>query len=127
MKSGSHVNRPASHGDLQIVSSPQLERVMGQLTHAKECARDASREIWDFAVEIDALTAMGLTADDIRWLVTNGYVRHGQEVTKQSDAARNFHPVRDLTFTKQACFVVTDAGLRLTTAVPVGSGLRRAA
>jgi hypothetical protein len=111
----------------QRIAAP-IQAAIVRLADAYDCARDLQCDLWDLAVEIDTLTAIGISVEDLRWLVTNGYVRHGQEITRRSDAARNFHPVRrDLTFTKKTCFVITDAGLRRTTTAPVGSRLRRAA
>jgi len=107
--------------------TPPIQSAIVRLAEAYDYARDMQCDLWDFAVEIDVLTDIGLSVDDLRWLVASGYVRHGQEVTSRSDAARNFRPARDLNFTKKTCFVLTDAGLRLTAMAPVGSGLQRAA
>ncbi len=107
--------------------SPPIQTAIVHLAEAYDYARDTQCDLWDFAVEIDTLTTIGLSLDDVRWLVTGGYVRHGREVTGRSDAARRFRPARDLSFTKTTCFVLTDAGLQLTTAEPAGSGLKRAA
>ena len=98
-----------------------------RLAEAHDYACDKQCDLWDFAVEIDALTAIGLSLDDLRWLVTGGYVQHGREVTRRSDVARRFRPARNLDFTKTTCCVLTDAGLQLTTAEPAGPGLIRAA
>ncbi|MGD0653834.1 MAG: hypothetical protein ABSA16_05780 [Thermoguttaceae bacterium] len=107
--------------------APPIQAAIVRLAEAYDYARDMQCDLWDFAVEIDALTAIGLSVDDLRWLVTSGYVRHGREITRRSDAARDFRPTQDLNFTKKTCFVATDAGLRLTTTVPIGSGLKRVA
>ncbi len=110
----------------QRVASP-IQAALVRLAEAYDYALDIQCNLWDFAVEIDALTAIGLSVDDLRWLVTGGYVRHRREVTSRSDAVRDFHPTQDLNFTKKSCFVATEAGLRLTTKVPIGSGLKRVA
>jgi hypothetical protein len=108
------------------VATP-IKAALVRLAEAYDYARDMQCDLWDFAVEIDALVAVGLLPDDLRWLVTSGYVQHGREVTRHSDAARRFQPAGDLTFTKTTCFVLTEAGLRLTSAEHVASGLQRAA
>jgi len=110
----------------QHVATP-IKAALVRLAEAYDYARDMQCDLWDFAVEIDALVAVGLLPDDLRWLVTSGYVQHGREVTRHSDAARRFQPAGDLTFTKTTCFVLTEAGLRLTSAEHVASGLQRAA
>jgi len=110
----------------QCVPTP-IKAAIVRLAEAYDYARDMRCDLWKFAVDIDDLKAIGLSADDLRWLVANGYVRHGREITKRSDLARKFRPARDLNFAKNTCFVATAAGLRLTTTAPVGSGLQRAA
>ena len=93
---------------------------MVRLAEAYDYARDMQCDLWDFAVEIEALTAIGLSLDDLRWLVTSGYVRHGREVTRPSDAARRFRPARNLNFTKTDVFCA--GGCRTATD---GRGSRR--
>ena len=84
----------------QHVATP-IQAAIVRLAEAYDYARDTQCDLWDFAVEIDALMAIGLSLDDLRWLVTSGYVRHGREVTRRSDAARRFRPARNLNFTKR--------------------------
>ncbi len=110
----------------QHMATP-MQAAIVRLAEANDYAWDTESDLWDFAVEIDALLAIGLSLDDLRGLVTSGYVQHGREISGRSDAARRFRPARDLNFTKTTCFVLADAGLRLTTAEPGGPGLKRAA
>ena len=109
----------------QHLATP-IQVALVRLAEAYDYACDMQCDLWEFAVEIDALKAIGLKLDDLRWLVTSGYARHGQELTKPSDTARRFRPARDLKFAKKSCFVVTEAGLQLTTTGIAGSGMRRA-
>jgi len=106
---------------------PPIQAAILRLAEAYNYARDTHCDLWDFAVEIDVLTAIGLSVDDLRWLVASGYARHRLEVTRRNDAARSFLPAQDLNFTKKTCFVLTDAGLGMTVTAPVASELRRAA
>lgn len=110
----------------QRVATP-IQTAIVRLAEAHDYACDSECDLWEFAVEIDELTAIGLSLDDLRWLVAGGYVRHGREVTGRSDAARRFRPARNPDFTRTTCFVLTDAGLQLTTVEPAGTGLKRAA
>lgn len=73
---------------------------------------------WEFAVEIDFLMAAGLTPEEIRWLVASRYIEPAREVTKPSDTIRQFRPIRKFDLGRKTCFVVTAAGLRLTTIEP---------
>jgi hypothetical protein len=84
-----------------------------QLAEARDYAGDAHRDVWDFAVEIAGLTALGLTVSDLRWLVSKGYVEHACEVTKPDDPVRRFRPGSNLTFVKETCFVLTQGGVSL--------------
>jgi hypothetical protein len=76
-------------------------------------ALDADSSPWDFAVEIESLTNLGLTTNDLRWLVAKGYVEHADEVTSDADAHRRFEPCRHQAFEKRTCFVLTALGARL--------------
>ncbi len=97
------------------------------LTEAHDYARDMQCDLWDFAVEIDTLRALGLSFEDLCWLVTSGYAEQRREVTKRRDTSRKFRPARTLDFTKTTCFVTTNAGLRLTTVAVPARRLQRAA
>jgi hypothetical protein len=110
----------------QQVARP-LRAAIALLAEAHDYAYDMQCDLWDFAVEIDALWAIGLSLDDLSWLVSCGYVEHRQEVTKRRDVARRFRPARTLDFNKKTCFVVTNAGLRLTTVTAPARMLQRAA
>jgi hypothetical protein len=104
-----------------------IQAAIVQLAEAYDYARDMQCDLWDFAIEIKALRAIGLSLDDLRWMVTSGYVKHGKEITKRSDQVRKFDLTLNSNFTDKTCFVLTDAGLRLTASAPVGSALKRAA
>lgn len=110
----------------QRMTAP-IEAAIVLLAEACDYARDAKCSVWEFAVEIDVLLAVGLSIDQIRWLIACGYARHGEEITKRGDLVRDFRPARNRKFSKRACFIATDAGLRLTAVVPVESGLSRVA
>ena len=59
--------------------------------------------------------------------VASGCAECGREITKRGDTARSFRPVANYRFTEKTCFIVTDAGLRLTATMPVQLAVRRAA
>ncbi len=107
--------------------APPLRAAILLLAEAHDYARDMQCDLWDFAVEIDALLAFGLSLDDLSWLVTSGYAEQQREVTKRRDASRKFRPTRGFDFSKDTCFVVTTAGLRLTSVAAAARRLQRAA
>jgi hypothetical protein len=66
--------------------------------------------IWDFAVELPCLRRLGLSNNDLRWLVAAGLVNHAIETTSDSDTVRNFERPARLRFRKRTCFVLTPKG-----------------
>jgi hypothetical protein len=107
--------------------APHIQAAIVQLAEAHDYARDVRADLWQYAVEIDCLTRFGLTANDLRWLVNNGYAELAHEVTKPDDATRKFQSRQKLIFTKRTCFVLTHVGLGLTTIKPTQAVVRRAA
>jgi hypothetical protein len=104
-----------------------IQAALVRLAESYDYASDSQCDVWDFAVEIGELTALGLSSEQLRWLIINGYARHGCEVTKRGDAARDFRPSYSLKFTNKTCFVPTDAGLCMTTNAPIERVIKRAA
>lgn len=93
--------------------APRIRAGLAQLAQARVYAQDAGHDVWDFAIEIKRLSALGLTPSDLRWLVCKGYVEHAREVTQPGEPGRAFRPAGDLTFCKRSCFVLTQAGAAL--------------
>lgn len=91
--------------------APPIRAALDQLTKARDYASDVQCDPWEFAVEIDRLTSLGLTTSDLRWLVKKGYVQHAHEVTQPRDASRRFQHRKNLSFTKETCFLLSDATL----------------
>jgi hypothetical protein len=114
-------------GSAGLLVSPRVQTAIVQLAEAYDYAYQAQCNLWDFAVEIDALKAIGLSYDDLCWLVVNGYAKCGQEVTKRDDMVRKFHPLQDMKFTRKTCFIATNVALRLTTSEFAFTRQRRAA
>ena len=108
-------------------ATPCLQRAVVQLAEAHDYAQDAQAEAWQFAVEIESLVALGATLDDLSQLVHGGHVEYACEVTRPGDALRRFAPPRGLGFARRTCFVLTEAGLRLTSVGPRWMPQRRAA
>ena len=106
---------------------PRLQAAIVQLAEAHDYAHDVRTGMWEYAIEIDALQALGLSASDLRGLVADGYVRHAREVAKRGDRVRRFLPSASRDFSKRACFIITKAGLLLTSIEFVRSESQRAA
>lgn len=84
---------------------------VGSLLEAFEYAVDVSCDRWTFAVSIAHLESLGCTESDFRWLICKGYLEHAREVTAEHDDRRDFLPSAELTFSRNSCFVLTDAGV----------------
>ena len=106
--------------------APRIEAGLAQLAEARAYAEDTRRDVWDFAVEIKRLSALGLTPNDLRWLICKGYVEHAREVTRAGEQGRAFHPAGNLTFGRRSCFVLTAAGNALARRLSAGPDLTRA-
>jgi hypothetical protein len=78
------------------------------LSEAHEYVEQTSGNSWEFAVEIDCLTALGLTLNDSRWLRHAGLVEDQFEVTLESDNGGAFWRTGDLTFPEHTCCVLTE-------------------
>ncbi len=89
---------------------------LAMLQESYECALDLQRDKWDFAVEIETLRKAGLSDNDLRWLVCNGYIEHAREVSLASDKGRTFCPGHGLTFHRRTCFTLCKSGLPFLTA-----------
>lgn len=82
------------------------------LLQAHEYAAALGRDPWDFAVELPAVLAAGLTRSDLRWMVCTGMVGHAAEVpADRPDGARAFGAVGGLALTDRCCFVLTGPGV----------------
>jgi hypothetical protein len=93
--------------------SPPLLAALRFLLRAETFAEDAECPVWEFAVEIKDLTALGLTASDLRLLVWRGYIDHAMEISRPADTLRRFRPWDNLCFPQRTCFVLTATGAAL--------------
>lgn len=66
--------------------------------------------MWDFALELRELRAVGLGNSEMRWLLRKGYIEHGKETTLPGESRRTFRRTAGSTFGKRSCFILTDAG-----------------
>jgi hypothetical protein len=83
------------------------------LLRAHDYAAESGSNLWDFAVEFEGLSGVGLTATDLRWLLCKGFVTHATELTKPQDPKRSFRLGRRSTFSNRTCIILTPAGAAL--------------
>lgn len=84
----------------------RIQPAVRMLLEASEYARRTTRDRWEFAVEIQQLRDLGLSPNDLRFLVRMQLVEHASEVTIAGQDGRQFQPTGDLTFTERSCFVL---------------------
>jgi hypothetical protein len=111
----------------EVSLPPCMQRAVVQLAEAHDYACDAQADPWQYAVEIESLLELGATGDDLQALVQDGFVVQAREVTRIADTVRRFATPRGSDFTKRTCFVLTDAGLQLTSVTSAPMPRRRAA
>ena len=61
-------------------------------------------------MEIQCLRELGVTNSHLRYLLREGYVEHGTEVTKLKSRSRVFRKTPNLKFTDHTCFVLSPLG-----------------
>ena len=101
----------------------QIHDALAPLLVAIRYANQLGRDPWEFAVEIDQLSTLGLTPNDFRWLVRSGLVTHRREVTLEGDNGRQFQSAGDLTYGPRSCFVLTEIGIQLARQLHQKTGL----
>lgn len=88
----------------------QIYQAYALLLEARNYANDLGCGAWDFAVEIQPLTRLGMTNSDLRWLVCMSYLKHAEEVRPATGQSRSFASSGYLTFTDRTCFILTPVG-----------------
>jgi hypothetical protein len=96
-----------SHPELAKPLATKFEHPLALLVEAAAYAEQTSGDPWEYAIEIHELRALGLSENDLRFLVRLDYVDHASEVRVLGTNGRQFNPTGDLHFTRQTCFVLT--------------------
>jgi len=76
-------------------------------------AEHTGANVWDCAVGADSLYQTGMTAGDLRWLVTKGLAEHRQETSAYEAPRRSFSRSNGYFFNKSTCLVLTHSGAEL--------------
>lgn len=93
--------------------APTIHAALGLLLEEWAFACELKCSPWDFAVEHSDLRAVGLTGNQLRWLLLRNYVEPRIETTQVSKGHRTFRKFRGCVFTDRTCFVLTEAGAAL--------------
>lgn len=102
--------------------TPAVRAGLGHLLQASKFAADVRKKRWGFPLDIHFLRRIGLSDDEIRWLVAMGYVEHRQEKTVPGSAQRVFQKARNLGLADNSWFVLTPKGVELALRYPESSG-----
>jgi hypothetical protein len=96
--------------ELSEMMGSKFKEALVLLLKSAAYARQTSGIFWEFAVEISQLHRLGLSENDLRFLVRMRLVDHASEVTSKGNCSREFQPTGDLYFTNRTCFVLTPQG-----------------
>ena len=92
---------------LSLNLGSQVRKALRLLLDAAEYADDLDRDLWDFALMIRELRAVGLSDNDLRWLACKGIVDVAIELTEPGEAVRTFRPCGSAMFSDRACFALS--------------------
>lgn len=101
---------PSLRGLERAVAEAGSDTALLLLWKAYRYARDANRDVWDFAVELDTLLRAGVTHTDLRWLVAKGFAEQARELVVEASGTRVFEPHGGLHFAPESCLVLTPLG-----------------
>ncbi|MBX3439720.1 MAG: hypothetical protein KF861_19680, partial [Planctomycetaceae bacterium] len=94
------------------------------LFQAREYARQLVEDPWEFAVEVQELKSIGMTVNDLRWLLVGHFVEHACDVTQSGELNRQFREVGRYRFSRRSCFVLTPSGVALASQILSGEPYR---
>src|SRR5207244_10375055 len=89
---------------------PRLPAALHILLRAWDYAEGCQRDPRDFAVHIGDLLALGLTTNDLSYLLHEGYTHAATESTGSTDNRRAFFRSNGCTIAEKSAFVLTSAG-----------------
>ena len=81
------------------------------LVRAHQYAAETRSNAWQFAVEIDDLLRLGVTRNELRWLVATGIAHHAREVREHSGPLRQFCTPGCASLHSDSCFILARDGL----------------
>ncbi len=96
--------------------------VLRKLSRAYQFSVDCDRSRWDFAVEISEVLALGVTSDELRWLMGKGLIQQANEITPGNGVGRAFEAAGGFTISDASCFVATNAGLQVAEELAAAHG-----
>jgi hypothetical protein len=96
---------------MYLLAGSRFQQSLRLLLEANEYARRVDSDPWEFAVDILYFRRLGLTENDLRFLVRLRICDQAREVTLPTDDGRVFQSTGSLSFTEQTCFTLTNRGI----------------
>jgi hypothetical protein len=87
-----------------------MKAALRLLLQANEYAVEVGCVQWEFAVDLASLREVGLSVNDVRWLLLKQYVHHAVEITAPVNDRRVFQAHGGL-LAAHSCFVLTPTGM----------------
>jgi hypothetical protein len=85
-----------------------------ELLFGHECSERLGADRWNFAIELESLSRLGLTNTVLRLLERQGHAEHANETTRARSRSRSFRPAGLRIALDTACVVLTAAGATFT-------------
>jgi hypothetical protein len=104
-----------------MLPNDSLQAALRLLLQAHDYSLGHGYKAWDFAVEIASLRTAGLSNNDLRWLIYQGYLAQAVETTGPQDDHRSFKPGGRIVLADAACFILTDPGVKYARSVTNGA------
>jgi hypothetical protein len=113
----------ASHS-IDLLASSRFQQALKLLSEAHEYACCVASDPWDFAVDIRQLRRLGLTENDLRFLVRLKVCEQALEITSPNDEGRLFQATGSLSFSDQTCFTLTNRGIAAAELADASAAIR---
>jgi hypothetical protein len=92
------------------IASERIQRAADKLLQAREYAEDVRKSPWHFAIELQEFLALGMTHNDLRWLVAKEFVIHGLDQSSPTDSQRRVHVSEAMHLSPASCFIISEQG-----------------
>lgn len=83
------------------------------LLDAAQCAQSTQMQRWEYAVPISEMGNLGLSPNDLRWMINKRWLCHGRDLTQLRDCERKLEATEAVIFDDRSCFVLSDDGIVL--------------
>lgn len=93
-----------------VLPASRMQPGLAILLQAFDFARETSSNSWDFAVELPVLFGVGMSRNELRWLLAQRFAEHGLELPPGENDRRAVRIVKSFQFHNDSCLILTVAG-----------------